>query len=71
VEAINRAVAEGLETYELLGTVQPWIQVWTELERPCVSLRYYPANVGGRLALAADLIGKAPAAVKKILRRRS
>jgi CelD/BcsL family acetyltransferase involved in cellulose biosynthesis len=71
VEAIKRAVAEGLETYELLGTVQPWIQVWTELERPCVSLRYYPGNVSGRIALAADLIGKAPGAIKKILRRRS
>jgi CelD/BcsL family acetyltransferase involved in cellulose biosynthesis len=59
VEAIKQAVAEDLETYELLGTVEPWIQVWTELERPCVSLRYYPANLSGGLALATDLIGKA------------
>ncbi|HEV3342005.1 MAG TPA: GNAT family N-acetyltransferase [Pirellulales bacterium] len=71
VEAIKRAVAEGLKTYELLGTVEPWIQVWTELERPCVSLRYYPANLSGGLALAADLIGKTPGALKKIMRRRS
>jgi CelD/BcsL family acetyltransferase involved in cellulose biosynthesis len=71
VEAIKRAVAEGLETYELLGTVEPWIQVWTQLERPCVSLRYYPANFPGRVALASDLIGKAPGVLKKVLRRRS
>ena len=58
VEAIKRAVAEGLETYELLGTVEPWIQVWTELERACVSLRYYPRSLGGGVALAADLMGK-------------
>lgn len=59
VEAIKQAVAEGLDTYELLGTVEPWIQVWTELERPCVSLRYYAANVSGAMALAADAIEKA------------
>lgn len=58
VEAIKQAVAEGLETYELLGTVEPWIQVWTELERPCVALRYYPANVGGAASLAADMLEK-------------
>ncbi|HQU45729.1 MAG TPA: GNAT family N-acetyltransferase, partial [Pirellulales bacterium] len=59
VEAIKQAVAEGLETYELLGTVEPWIQVWTELERPCVSLRWYPASFGGGLALTADMMEKA------------
>lgn len=59
VEAIKRAVADGLTSYELLGTVEPWIQVWTELERGCVSLRYYPANWRGAAALAEDAIGKA------------
>lgn len=59
VEAIKRAVAEGLETYELLGTVEPWIQVWTQLERACVSIRYYPPNFSGGIAAAADLMGKA------------
>ncbi|HWB11987.1 MAG TPA: GNAT family N-acetyltransferase [Pirellulales bacterium] len=71
VEAIKRAVAEGLETYELLGTVEPWIQVWTQLERPCVSLRYYPTNFSGRLALTSDLVSKAPGAIKRVFRRRS
>lgn len=59
VEAIKRAVAEDLDAYDLLGTVEPWIQVWTELERPCISLRYYPTNLSGGVALAADLVGKA------------
>jgi CelD/BcsL family acetyltransferase involved in cellulose biosynthesis len=62
VETIKQAVVEGLETYELLGTVEPWIQVWTELERPCVSIRYYPLNWSGGVALAADLIVKARSA---------
>ncbi len=54
VEQIKRAVAEGLHTYELLGTVEPWIQVWTDRERDCVSLRAYPANLRGLAALATD-----------------
>ncbi|HVX11918.1 MAG TPA: GNAT family N-acetyltransferase [Pirellulales bacterium] len=58
VEAIKRAVADELSTYELLGTVEPWIQVWTELERPCLSLRYYPANWRGATALAGDALRK-------------
>jgi CelD/BcsL family acetyltransferase involved in cellulose biosynthesis len=59
VEAIKGAVAEGLTTYELLGTVEPWIQVWTELERACVSLRYYPNNWRGGMAIAGDVLGQA------------
>lgn len=59
VEGIKAAVAEGLTTYELLGTVEAWIQVWTELERPCISLRYYPGNWRGAAALAGDLFAKA------------
>lgn len=54
VEQIKQAVAEKLHTYELLGTVEPWIQVWTERERECVSLRAYPASVRGIAALASD-----------------
>lgn len=59
VEQIKRAVAEGLASYELLGTVEPWIQVWTEHERKCVSLRAYPANFRGLSALAGDAARKA------------
>jgi len=54
VEQIKAAVAEGLKNYELLGTVEPWIQVWTDHERGCVSLRAYPANARGLTALASD-----------------
>jgi proline dehydrogenase len=58
VEQIKRAVAEGLQSYELLGTVEPWIQVWTEHERACISLRAYPANFRGMAALARDAARK-------------
>jgi CelD/BcsL family acetyltransferase involved in cellulose biosynthesis len=54
VEQIKDAVAAGLARYELLGTVEPWIQVWTQHERPCVSLRAYPANLRGASTLARE-----------------
>jgi CelD/BcsL family acetyltransferase involved in cellulose biosynthesis len=58
VEAIKQAQAAGLVAYELLGTVEPWIQVWTELEHACVSLRVYPASLRGAASLATDLATK-------------
>lgn len=66
VEAIKQAVADGLSSYELLGTKEPWIEVWTDLERACVSLRYYPLNWRGATALAGDAIGQ----VRRRLTRR-
>ncbi len=58
IEAIKYAVAQGLETYELLGTAADWTRVWTEHERESVSLRVYPANIRGGVALATDAIAK-------------
>ena len=59
VEAIKRSVAEGLAAYELLGTVEPWIQVWTKQEHRCVSWRFYPRGVRAMGALGAELAHKA------------
>ncbi|HJT31937.1 MAG TPA: GNAT family N-acetyltransferase, partial [Pirellulales bacterium] len=59
VEAIKQSVAEGLDAYELLGTVEAWIQVWTPHEHHCVSWRFYPRGVRGMIALGADLAHKA------------
>ena len=52
-EAVRRAAEGGLEGYELLGTVAPWTQVWTQVERPCVFLRAYPASAEGLWQLAS------------------
>lgn len=59
VDCIKQAVAEGLDAYELLGTVEPWIQVWTRHEHRCVSFRAYPAGVRGAGALGEDFARKA------------
>lgn len=55
VEMVRRAAGRGLASYELLGVSEQWTRMWTRAERPCVSLRAYPANGTGAAALAIDL----------------
>ena len=55
VEMVRRAAGRGLTSYELLGVSEQWTRMWTRRERPCVSLRAYPATCTGAAALATDL----------------
>ena len=55
LEALRCAVARGLRSYELLGAVEPWTLMWTQLARPCVSLRAYPATAPGIGALMMEV----------------
>ena len=54
LEMVRAAAARGLRSFELLGISEPWTRMWTRLERPCVSLRAYPASATGVAALALD-----------------
>jgi CelD/BcsL family acetyltransferase involved in cellulose biosynthesis len=45
-ETIRDAAERGLATYEFLGASEDWTRVWTETERPTVSLRVCPFRVG-------------------------
>lgn len=54
LESIRRSAEAGLVAYEFLGGVEPWTRVWTQVERPCVTVRAYPASVRGLQQLAAD-----------------
>ena len=56
VEMVRLAAGRGLSSYELLGVSEPWTRMWTKRERPCVSLRAYPANGTGLAAFASDLV---------------
>jgi CelD/BcsL family acetyltransferase involved in cellulose biosynthesis len=53
-ESIRYAVNRKLSSLEFLGIVEPWTRVWTEHERKCVSLRYYPINLRGAAGFLAD-----------------
>jgi CelD/BcsL family acetyltransferase involved in cellulose biosynthesis len=52
---LQAALERGLRSYELLGTAEPWTEMWTEAVRSCVSISVYPARVAGLAALCADL----------------
>jgi CelD/BcsL family acetyltransferase involved in cellulose biosynthesis len=55
LHTIGWAAKRGLRRYEFLGTVEPWItQTWTREQDEYVRLRFYPYNLRGAAALAAD-----------------
>jgi CelD/BcsL family acetyltransferase involved in cellulose biosynthesis len=54
-ETIRYAATCGFTTYEFLGQQEPWIEIWTDRVRPCVSLRAHPYNIFGITALAFDM----------------
>lgn len=56
LEVLRYAAARGLRTYELMGSPDPWKLRWTNLVRPCTSLRAYPPNALGLRALAEDTL---------------
>ena len=43
---VSRAASTGLETYELLGTEEPWKHRWTDVSRLRDSARFAPSVVG-------------------------
>jgi hypothetical protein len=53
-ESLRYCAGKGLTSLEFLGTVEPWTRAWTDQERQCVSLRYYPFNHRGAIGLLAD-----------------
>jgi CelD/BcsL family acetyltransferase involved in cellulose biosynthesis len=56
LETLRYAAGRGLQTYEFLGSAEPWTEMWTDRVRPCVSVRAYPNNFRGAAALAWDAI---------------
>ena len=54
LETLRYAATRELSAYEFLGSVESWTEMWTRMERPCLSLRAYPYNGRGMTSLAAD-----------------
>jgi CelD/BcsL family acetyltransferase involved in cellulose biosynthesis len=53
-EAIKRSIAEGLETYEFLGSEDPWKLQWTRTVRHTASWVYYPYSPIGLARFGLD-----------------
>jgi len=66
LHTLQWAARRGLQSYELLGHVEPWIaELWTRESRECVRLRTYPFGIRGMASLAADGLVWAIANMKK------
>jgi CelD/BcsL family acetyltransferase involved in cellulose biosynthesis len=55
---VSRAVASGLQVYELLGREEPWKDRWTELAREQVEFRAFSPSPAGRLASSTFVYGR-------------
>ena len=54
LETVRYAAERGLRSFEFLNDLR-WIQMWTQLVRPCISLQAYPPSLRGMAILAGDI----------------
>ena len=66
-EMLARAFDEGLDSYEFLGTNEPWKLDWTGAARPRVLLQFFSPSLAGRTRWAAFAYGRPMA--RRLLRR--
>jgi CelD/BcsL family acetyltransferase involved in cellulose biosynthesis len=64
LDTLRDAAGRGLRSYEFLGTVAPWTEVWTDRVRECVSVRAYPAGWRSVPVALADGFSAARAAAR-------
>jgi CelD/BcsL family acetyltransferase involved in cellulose biosynthesis len=55
---VMRAVARGIESYELLGTNEPWKERWTQTFRERVTIHAFASSPAGMLSWAAFSHGR-------------
>jgi CelD/BcsL family acetyltransferase involved in cellulose biosynthesis len=56
IETLRYAAERGLQTFEFLGSAEPWTSVWTTQVRPCLSVWAYPNNSRGLAAFTWDAV---------------
>ena len=54
LHTLGHAAAQGLDSYEMLGSAAPWTAHWTRTLRPFVRVRAYPVSWAGARALWED-----------------
>jgi CelD/BcsL family acetyltransferase involved in cellulose biosynthesis len=56
-EVLREAFERGLTSFEMLGSAEPWLTIWTREQRAYRTLAFYPYNGRGMIALSADIMG--------------
>jgi CelD/BcsL family acetyltransferase involved in cellulose biosynthesis len=55
-EVLREAFEQGLASFEMLGSAEPWLTIWTREQRTYRTLAFYPYNGRGMVALSADIM---------------
>ena len=55
-DVLREAFERGLESFEMLGSAEPWLTIWTREQRTYRTLAFYPYNGRGMIALSADIM---------------
>jgi hypothetical protein len=58
LEVIRDAARRGLQRVEFLGFSAPWTRVWTEVERPMSTVRFFPLRPGSIVPAARHALGQ-------------
>ncbi len=58
-DVVRHAGETGLEGIEMLGSAESWLSIWTRESREYRTLVFYPHNLRGLAALAADVVDAA------------
>jgi len=67
-DVVRHAGEAGLDGVEMLGSAEEWLSIWTRESREFRTLVFYPHNLRGMGALAADVAG---AALRRLRRLRT
>lgn len=55
-DVLREAFERGLTSFEMLGSAEPWLTIWTRQQRAYRTLAFYPYNGRGMVALSADIM---------------
>jgi CelD/BcsL family acetyltransferase involved in cellulose biosynthesis len=55
-DVLHEAFERGLSSFEMLGSAEPWLTIWTREQRAYRTLAFYPYNGRGMVALGADIM---------------
>jgi len=55
-DVLREAFQQGLTSFEMLGSAEPWLTIWTREQRTYRTLAFYPYNGRGMTALSADIM---------------
>ena len=55
-DVLREAFEQRLTSFEMLGSAEPWLTIWTREQRTYRTLAFYPYNGRGMVALSADIM---------------